>query len=276
MVLDKLAAFVGHDDANKITPQMIVAFELSLRMAGKLHRNTISNYMAALNAVFGKAKEKFKITTNPMAEVKVPGKIDTDIQPYTVQQVQTIVTKAQNLRMELFLCVVVQAYSGVRISEVANRRASDIRLEDGVWCLVIPNGKTKSSQRIIPLHAAVLKLLLPYRHSVIEKYGEGSLLFPELPQGNSGKPSVYATRELCRWIREDVGITDKKILPDHSYRHYVKSRLLKTKVDVKIRDMICGHGANVARKYEHGDIEDMAAAINLLPNPLADEVVAAL
>jgi hypothetical protein len=32
--------------------------------------------------------------------------------------------------------------------------------------------------------------------------------------------------------------------------------------------MICGHGSNVARKYEHGDIPMMAAAIALLPDPL--------
>jgi hypothetical protein len=41
-------------------------------------------------------------------------------------------------------------------------------------------------------------------------------------------------------------ITDERISPKHSYRHYVKSRLLKTKVDVKYRDMIAGHGKSVA------------------------------
>jgi hypothetical protein len=79
---------------------------------------------------------------------------------------------------------------------------------------------------------------------------------------------VYATRELCRWIRKDLEIVDEKIEPNHSYRHYAKSQLLKANVDVKIRDMICGHGANVARKYEHGEIEQMAEAIKKLPDPL--------
>ncbi len=117
------------------------------------------------------------------------------------------------------------------------------------------------------MHPAVLKVLLPYLQSVIEQHGEG-LLFPELPRGSSGKPSVYATRELCRWIRKDLEITDETIEPNHSYRHYAKSQLLKANVDVKIRDMICGHGANVARKYEHGEIEQMAEAIQKLPDPL--------
>jgi hypothetical protein len=34
--------------------------------------------------------------------------------------------------------------------------------------------------------------------------------------------------------------------------------------------MILGHGANVARKYEHGDVAMMAEAItNTMPNPLS-------
>jgi integrase len=202
-----------------------------------------------------------------MVDVKVPAKVDTDVKPYTPGQVRRIVTEARKLRVELFLCAVVQAYTGIRISEIANRHTSDIKQEEGIWCLLIPAGKTKSSKRIIPLHPAVLKVLLPYLQSVIELHGEGSL-FGKLPRGSSGKPSVYATRELCRWIRKDLAITDQKIEPNHSYRHYVKSQLLKANVDVKIRDMICGHGANVARKYEHGEVEQMAEAIEKVPDPL--------
>jgi integrase len=270
-MMAKLAAFAGTDDAKRITPRQIVEFETSLRQAGKHHPNTISNYIACYNAVFTFAKQKFLIDTNPMTDVKVPGKIDTDILPYTPEEVRLIVTAAQKLRIELYLCVIVQAYTGVRISEIANRHTSEIRQEDGVWCLVIPNGKTASSKRIIPLHPALLKVLLPYRQLVIEQYGEG-LLFPDLPGGSKGEPGAYATRELCEWIRDEkkgVGITDKKIQPNHSYRHYVKSQLYTAKVDVKTRDMICGHGTNVARKYEHGDIEQMLEAIQKLPNPLA-------
>jgi integrase len=266
-MMAKLAQFVGHDDAKRVTPQQIVQFETSLRQAGKLHPNTISKYMAAFNAVFKVAKRKFLIDINPMADVKVPPKVETDVIPHTPEQVRTIVREAQKLRVELYLCAVVQAYTGVRISEIANRKTSEIRQEEGVWCLVIPTGKTKSSKRIIPLHPAVLKVLLPYLQSVIEQQGDG-LLFPELPRGSSGKPSVYATRELCRWIRKDLEIVDEKIEPNHSYRHYAKGQLLKANVDVKIRDMICGHGANVARKYEHGEIEQMAEAIGKLPDPL--------
>ena len=171
--MDELAEHAGTDNANEITPQHIVAFETSLRKAGKLHPNTISNYLTTFKLLFRFAKRKFMIVVNPMADVKVPAKIESDKTRYEREQVQSIVTEAKNLRFELFLIVVVQAYTGVRISEIANRKTTDLRQRDGIWCLVIPKGKTKSSERFIPLHPAVLKLLLPYRESVSENTAGG-------------------------------------------------------------------------------------------------------
>src|SRR4029077_18474902 len=119
------------------------------------------------------------------------------------------------------------------------------------------------------LNTTMIRRLAPLcRHQLLAIAQPGGFLFPKLPRGSSGKPSVYATRKLGEWARKHLGITDERIEPNHSFRHYVKSQLLKAKVDVKIRDMICGHGKSVARQYEHGDIEQMAEAISLLPNPL--------
>src|SRR6267142_544162 len=89
-MMGKLAAFAGTDDAKRITPRQIVEFETLLRQAGKHHTNTISNYMGCYATVFKTAKRKFMITVNPMADVKVPGKIDTDILPHTPEQVRSI------------------------------------------------------------------------------------------------------------------------------------------------------------------------------------------
>jgi integrase len=177
--------------------------------------------------------------------LKVPPKKDTDPLPYTVEQVRMIVTEAQKLRPELFLAALVQSVTGCRISEIADRHTSDIREEEGILSLCIPVGKTKSSKRIIPLHPMIVRHLKPYVDGLTP-----GLIFRDLPRGPDGnaKPSVYATRKLGEWIRDDLQITDERISPNHSYRHYVKSQLLKNKVDVKYRDMICGHGKNVARK----------------------------
>lgn len=93
--------------------------------------------------------------TGPASLLKSAANGRQQYQPYTTEQVERIVREARKLRLELFLCIVVQAYSGCRISEIAGRRVGDIRLEDGIWCLAIATGKTKSSVRIIPLHPSV-------------------------------------------------------------------------------------------------------------------------
>jgi len=215
--------------------------------------------------VFSFAWEKFMIDVNPMERVRVPPKVDTGIIDYTPEQVRLIVSEARKLRIELFLIVLLQSLTGARISEIADRNKADIREFEGALCLDIVKGKTLSSKRIIPLHPEVIRHLQPYMDIV----PDGGLLFPELPRGNTDTPTAYASRFLAQWIRRDLGIRDENIEPNHSMRHYVKSRLLKAKVDVKIRDMICGHGKNIARKYEHADIEQMSEAIALLPNRLA-------
>jgi hypothetical protein len=52
------------------------------------------------------------------------------------------------------------AYSGARLSEVCQLRAEDVVQVDGVWCLKLdPEAgslKTRSSERAIPLHRAVI------------------------------------------------------------------------------------------------------------------------
>lgn len=97
--------------------------------------------MGCYNAVFTFAKRSFRIDTNPMADVKIPGKVETDVIPYGLEQVRHIVTAAQQLRIELFLSLLVQSFTGVRISEIADRHTSDIKQIEGIWCLDIPRGK---------------------------------------------------------------------------------------------------------------------------------------
>ncbi len=212
---------------------------------------------------------------DPAEDIEVPAKQDTGKKNFPPAMAQRIVGEAQKLRPELYLAVLMQSVTGCRISEILNRLTTDIREEEGAVIFEIPStgagrGKTKSSARIIPVHPAVAPMLLAHRDAVIARHGEG-LLFPELPRGRDGKakPSVYGTRVIDEWFRDKLEIKDKVYSPNQSWRHTVKTALFKAKVDPTIRNMITGHGKNVAQKYEHGDIAMMAEAItSTLPNPL--------
>jgi integrase len=278
-IMDELAAFIGHDDANRVTPQNIVAFKESLQKAvdpktGKAayHPNTVSNKISAIAAVFRHAKREFKIDVNPMADVKIPGKVKTDKIPYTVEQVRLILTEGQKAVADIRWPTLIQAFTGCRVAEIVDCHTSDVEQVDGIWQLHIREDnreegqttKTESSVRTVVLNPEIIRQgFIDYVQSL-----PPGPLFPHLPLNIDNKRAAHATNKIGKWMRGDLGITNPKIQPNHSFRSYVASQLLKAGVDVRIRDMILGHGANVARKYEHAEIVQMAEAIAKLPNPL--------
>jgi integrase len=274
--MKQLFEFAAAGDANRITTEHILDFETSLRQEGRLQANTISNMLAGYKALFRFAKRRRMITVDPAEDIEVPAKQETGKKNFPPAMAKRIVTEAQQLRPELYLAVLIQSVTGCRVSEILNRLTTDIHEEEGAIVFEVPKtgagkGKTKSSARKIPVHPAIAEMLLAHRKAVIERHGEG-LLFPELPRGKDGKakPSVYGTRVIDEWFRDKLEIKDKIYSPNHSWRHTVKTALLKAKVDPTIRNMITGHGKNVAQEYEHGDIAMMVEAItSTLPNPIA-------
>ncbi len=123
---ESLADFLGHDDGAKVTSQNIVAFEKMLETTpdprtGKLrHPNTVIGYLSSFRGVFTVAVQQFLIDTNPTDNVAVGSKIESKRQPYSVEQVSLILTRAQAETDDIFLPLLVQAYSGCRISEIVD------------------------------------------------------------------------------------------------------------------------------------------------------------
>jgi site-specific recombinase XerC len=65
----KFVALVGHDEANRVTPQQIVQFKEHLAGRG-LGAPTINRYLSAIKSPLAWAKENHKIATNPGAGIK--------------------------------------------------------------------------------------------------------------------------------------------------------------------------------------------------------------
>ena len=104
-----LAHFLGHDDGAKVTSQNIVAFEKMLETTpdprtGKLrHPNTVLGYLSSFRGVFTIAVKQILIDTNPMDNVVVGSKIESKRQPYSVDQVTMILTRAKATTDDIFL-----------------------------------------------------------------------------------------------------------------------------------------------------------------------------
>lgn len=89
-------------------------------------------------------------------------------------------------------------HSCARVSEVCQLRAEDIVLIEGIWCMTFdPEAgplKTRSSERAVPLHPALIESgLLQY----VEKIKSGSL-FAEFPPNRFGSRGGSGTMVLGR------------------------------------------------------------------------------
>ena len=180
----RLAEFLGHDNGADVTSHDIVRFEKHLETTpdprtGKLrHPNTVLGYLSSFRGVFTIAVQQILIDTNPMDKVVVGSKIESKRQPYSVEQVTLILTRAQATTDDIFLSLLTEAYTGCRISEIVDcstvdfnfvRNGDSEKVIPGQWFLFIgedhrePGCTTKGhTTRYAPLHPEVAKRLIPY------------------------------------------------------------------------------------------------------------------
>jgi integrase len=115
-------------------------------------------------------------------------------------------------------------YTGARLGELAQLLTDDVRQEHGHAFLVITkegdaekSTKTKGSERVIPLHTALIDLGFLDYHARMVTRGERRL-FPEIvPDARgqmSGRPSNWYRRYVSR-----LGIKEDRTVNFHSFRH---------------------------------------------------------
>ena len=280
-----LAEFLGHDDGGRVTSHDIVRFEKHLettpdpRTKKPRHPNTPLTYLWSFSGVFAVAVQSFLIDANPIDNVTVGSKIESTRQSYTVDQVILILNRAQAETDDIFLSLLVQAYSGCRVSEITDcstldfnfvRNGDPEKVIPGQWFLYIgednrePGCTIKGHKaRYMPLHPEVVKRLIPYMQKQVAEHGHGPL-FRDAPKDKNGKRSTYVARKIDDWM--DGVIKDPNLAPNHSFRHYLKSQLLAHDVPERISDAITGHKTpGIGRKYEHVEMWKKFDAISKLP-----------
>ena len=127
-----------------------------------------------------------------------------------MEQVTLILTRAQAATDDIFLPLLVEAYSGCRVSEIVDcstldfnfvRNGDPEKVIPGEWFLFIgednrePGCTTKGhTARYAPLHPEIVKRLIPFMEKQVAEHGHGPL-FRHLPKGKNGKRE---TVNLCR------------------------------------------------------------------------------
>ena len=230
--LRAFVAFLGHDDARRITHQNVLEWKEHLLTKPKrdgtiLTARTVKDtYLSALKATFGWAVENAHLQENPATQVRVrpPKQQRTRGASLTDEEALTIlrgtlgpapprltIERAFARRWVPWLC----AYTGARVNEMTQLRREDVFEVDGIWAVhITPEaGTVKFGRRIVPLHPHIIEqgfleaiegLSGPLFYNVALRRG-----------GSDENPQPKKVGEhIAIWVRE-LGVTDPRVQPNH-------------------------------------------------------------
>jgi len=275
-VMKNLIAYLGHDDAARITKLNVVAWKDALlaevREDGTPKRRALTvkeTYIAALKVVLETARENGRIRRNVAADVKVrapkkirlrnPGFTDdeaaTILRATTQPQPETLTPEHRLARRWVpWLC----AYTGSRVGEMAQLRGEDVQQIDGVWTVKITPeaGSVKSGKfRIVPLH----EHLIEQGFADVAANAQGPIFYS--PQrgrnGKEGNPHHKKVGErLAAWVRK-LGVDDVNVQPNHGWRHRFETDMRRAKLDYEARHVLVGH-AHQTESGTYGEWDPVA------------------
>ncbi|MCS3476277.1 integrase [Bradyrhizobium elkanii] len=261
--IDRLIKHLGHDDADRVTEQDMLAFK-DARLKVVTAKSLKDGDLPGIRSVFGWAVDNRKLSKNPANAIKIKTekKIRTRSKGFTDQEAGAIFNAclgyARKPKEDAKTAAakrwapLIAAYTGCRIAEALQLRKEDVREEAGrhVFDLNPLAGSIKSgTYRLVPVHQHLIALgLLRF----VEESGDGPLF---------AKGSYKRVVDFVRTV-----VTDGRVQPNHGWRHRFKTISRNLGMDHRIVDCIQGHAPRTAGE-DYGDvsIQAMARAIAAIP-----------
>lgn len=268
--VEAFIAFMGHDDARRITFEDVVNWKQNLltvpNAVGKLRtaKTVGETYLSALKTALKWGVENAKLPTNPAEQVRVraprPLKLRSkslsDSEALTILRATLTAPPARLSAERAFarrwvpwLC----AYTGRRVDEMSQLRAEDVQRHDGVWSVRITpeaGGQKNNEARIVALHPNLIE-----QGFVAEVAKRKGTLFYDPTRhrggGDGNRQSKKVGQHLAAWVR-DLGI--EGVAPNHGWRHRFKTLARRHRLDPTIADYIQGHAPRTEGEH-YGDIE---------------------
>lgn len=256
-----LQSFLGHDDARRITKRDIALWKDQLLEAGKADGSPLAaktvreTYLPAIKSTLKRGVASGQLSENVAAGVTVAGR---KRQPrlrsagFTDGEARRILAatmheRSKRLSPERERAVRwipwLLAYTGARVNEIAQLRVEDVKVVDGIWTLTITpeaGGTKDGNARVVALHPHLVEQGFPQ----IVGHLQGRVFFnpSRARSGSDENPQSKKVGEhIARWVRDQVGITDPKVKPNHGWRHRFKTIARDCRMIPEVRDYIQGH-----------------------------------
>lgn len=276
----RLAAFIGHDDAAKLTKADAARWKESIQKAGKSAK-TVRNDLSEMSGLWRWGVRHGLVSVNVFEGLLPPKKAtqnrEKPVRAYTDAEASKLLGAARaERRASLRWLPWVLALSGARLGEIVQSVKEDIKVIEGVTVLRVHSEpgdrakgeskrslKTAESRRLVPIHPALIaEGFLDY----VAALPAGSPLFPDiLPDKLFGSRTNIAQKLLSRWVRAQ-GISTEDISPAHSFRHWFITAARKAKMGREARDAITGHSGKL------NEADDYGVSVREMPLILYEEI----
>ena len=265
-VFKAFAKFAGRKRASEIEWEEVARYLDELMHRDVAPRTVRDVHLASLNSVFGWAVSKRIVSANPAAGHKIKARRPVSARPkeFSDEEAQAILkaalatpasnsdpTRSAALRWVPFL----MAYTGCRVQEATQLRKEDVRRHpDGfLYVRFTPDAGTikTGKSRDVPLHARLEALGF---WQFVQACVDGPMFYDVKKRRRQNAPTAQAESragDISEWVRKDVGVTDKRIWPNHAWRHRFKTAARNAGIDPQYIDAITGH-ANGSEGARYG------------------------
>lgn len=209
--------------------------------------NTWNNRLSLVRQVFARAVADGHLTENPADNSLRLDKSKAAVRlPYSDEDAVRLLSAARRETVpSLRWAPWVMAFSGMRAGEVLQLSRGDVRQEGAIWFLAVhedEDGKSVKTgeRRNVPVHPALIaEGFIGY----VETLEGDAPLFPErrLNPATNKSGRRWDVDAVGTWVKEVVGIKDRRKAPNHSWRHRVEDEMRAAEVPEDVRDAIVGH-----------------------------------
>lgn len=164
----------------------------------------------------------------------------------------------QVIRDGRFWIPIIGLYSGMRLGEIVQLLASDIKEKGGIPYFDVCRGedeektiKTASSVREVPIHPVLIELGFLAHVDQQRKEGSKARVFPDINPGKDGYFSAAFSKWFSRYATQ-VGVKTAKT-SFHSFRHNFKDALVCAGVGEELSKALMGH-ADGGVHHDYGSV----------------------
>jgi integrase len=229
--IEHFIKWTSNRDITKINKKIVGDYVTSIIQNYNPSSKTIRNIVSNIGSLFRWAEGRGYIEYNPFYNPILPKSNKESLvrKPWSNENIMTFL-KSEFVGGNEFIATCVALYSGMRLDEICNIKKTVINDN----CFKVLEGKTKASQRIIPIHPVLKPLVKRFLNSKVEDY----MIKGIKGGGYDNKRSWNFQKKLGR-LRKKIGIPKGVVF--HTLRNTFATHMENLGIPRNHTSQIMGH-----------------------------------